>query len=157
MTTEMLADRIDLSIAPLPGLIAQLIAAGNVRALAHRQRAARRRSLRRSRPSPKRAFAGVEADAWSALFAPARTPPAIIDAALSARRGRARKGRGCRPNLAKQGLPIALKTPAEIRRHAAGRGGEMGGGDQDGEHGGGVSGRCRVSGRCLQVASAQSP
>ena len=34
MTTEMLADRIDLSIAPLPGLIGQLIAAGSLRALA---------------------------------------------------------------------------------------------------------------------------
>src|SRR5258708_3612335 len=33
MTTELLAGRIDLSIAPLPGLIAQQIEAGNVRAL----------------------------------------------------------------------------------------------------------------------------
>ena len=33
MTTELLAGRVDLSIAPLPGLIAQQIASGNVRAL----------------------------------------------------------------------------------------------------------------------------
>ena len=33
MLTELLADRIDLSIAPLPGLIGQQIEAGNVRAL----------------------------------------------------------------------------------------------------------------------------
>ena len=33
MTTELLAGRIDLSIAPLPGLIAQQIASGNLRAL----------------------------------------------------------------------------------------------------------------------------
>jgi tripartite-type tricarboxylate transporter receptor subunit TctC len=34
MLTEVLADRIDLSIAPLPGLISQQIESGNVRALA---------------------------------------------------------------------------------------------------------------------------
>ena len=33
MTTELLAGRVDLSIAPLPGLIAQQIASGNVRVL----------------------------------------------------------------------------------------------------------------------------
>ena len=33
MTTELLAGRVDLSIAPLPGLIAQQIASGNIRAL----------------------------------------------------------------------------------------------------------------------------
>src|SRR6266571_67761 len=33
MLTELLADRIDLSIAPLPGLIGRQIEAGNVRAL----------------------------------------------------------------------------------------------------------------------------
>ncbi len=41
MLTELLADRIDLSIAPLPGLIGQQIEAGNVRALGRRERAAR--------------------------------------------------------------------------------------------------------------------
>ena len=33
MTTELLAGRVDLRIAPLPGLIAQQIASGNIRAL----------------------------------------------------------------------------------------------------------------------------
>ena len=38
MTTELLAGRVDLSIAPLPGLIAQQIASGNIRALGIGQR-----------------------------------------------------------------------------------------------------------------------
>jgi tripartite-type tricarboxylate transporter receptor subunit TctC len=54
---------------------------------------------------------GVEADAWSALFAPARTPPGVIErlyravtAALSKQAVRA----------AMANIPAALKSPAEV-------------------------------------------
>jgi tripartite-type tricarboxylate transporter receptor subunit TctC len=112
MTTEMLADRIDLGVVPLPGLIAQLIAAGKVRALAvaSAHRAAQLPDL----PTFAEAgVAGVEADAWAALFAPAKTPPAVIDRLYVAIASALKKER-VKAGLAKQGVPIALRTPAEM-------------------------------------------
>src|SRR5215813_1819161 len=112
MTTEMLADRIDLGILPLPGLIAQMIAAGKVRALA--TASARRAGQLPDIPTfAESGVAGVEADAWSALFAPAKTPPAVIDR-LYASVSAALKKESIQAALNKQGLPIALKTPAEM-------------------------------------------
>jgi tripartite-type tricarboxylate transporter receptor subunit TctC len=112
MTTEMLADRIDLSIAPLPGLIGQLIAAGSLPALA--TASARRATQLAAVPTFAEAgVAGVEADAWAALFAPARTPPATIDRLYAAVAAALAK-ESIQANLARQGLPVALKTPAEM-------------------------------------------
>jgi len=112
MTTEMLADRIDLGIVPLPGLIAQMIAAGKVRALA--TASARRAGQLPDIPTFAEAgVAGVEADAWSALFAPAKTPPAVIERLYDSVSA-ALKKESIQAALNKQGLPIALKTPAEM-------------------------------------------
>jgi tripartite-type tricarboxylate transporter receptor subunit TctC len=112
MTTEMLAERIDLSIAPLPGLIAQLVAAGSLRALA--VASARRAPQLASIPTFAEAgVPGVEADAWTALFAPAKTPPAVIDRLYGAVAAALEK-ESIRESLAKQGMPIVLKTPAEM-------------------------------------------
>jgi len=112
MFTELVADRIDMSIAPFPGLIASQVEAGTIRALA----LASTKRLPQLAAVPTFAEAGVpgvEADAWSALFAPARTPPAVIerlyraiDAALSKDAVRAA--------AAKQGIPIAVRPPADI-------------------------------------------
>ena len=79
MTTELLAGRIDLSIAPLPGLIAQQIESGNMRALGDRERPPRRAASGALPTFAEAGVAGVEADAWSALFAPAKTPSAVIE------------------------------------------------------------------------------
>jgi tripartite-type tricarboxylate transporter receptor subunit TctC len=112
MTTELLAGRLDLSIAPLPGLIAQQIASGNVRALgiASAQRTPQLASVPTFAES---GVAGVEADAWSGLFAPAKTPPAVIEQLHRAVAAALAKDT-VRTNLARQGLPVALRTPAEI-------------------------------------------
>ena len=112
MTTEMLADRIDLGILPLPGLIAQMIAAGKVRALATAS-AHRAAQLPDIPTFAEAGVAGVEADAWSALFAPAKTPPAVIDRLYDAV-ATALKKPPVEAALNKQGLPIALKTPGEM-------------------------------------------
>jgi tripartite-type tricarboxylate transporter receptor subunit TctC len=112
MTTEMLADRIDLGIAPLPGLIAQLIANGSVRALAVAS-AARAGQLPDVPTFAEAGVPGVEADAWSALFAPARTPPAVIDRLYRAAAAALQK-ETVRIGLERQGLPIALRTPTEM-------------------------------------------
>ena len=112
MTTELLTGRIDMSMAPLPGLIFQQIQAGNVRALGIAS--ARRDAQLPSIPTIAEAgIAGVEADAWAALFAPARTPPAII-ARLHQAVAVALAKDWVRTNLAKQGIPVALATPAEV-------------------------------------------
>jgi tripartite-type tricarboxylate transporter receptor subunit TctC len=112
MTTELLAGRIDMSIAPLPGLIAQQIEAGNLRALGIAS--ARRDAQLPSIPTIAEAgIAGVEADAWTALFAPARTPPAIIARLYRAVEVALAKN-WVRTNLARQGIPVALTTPAEV-------------------------------------------
>ena len=78
MLTELLADRIDISIAPLPGLIGQQIESGSVRALGL-ARAERVPQLASVPTFAESGVPGVEADAWSALFAPARTPAPVIE------------------------------------------------------------------------------
>ena len=112
MTTELLAGRVDLSIAPLPGLIAQQIASGNVRALGIAS-AQRTPQLDTVPTFAEAGVAGVEADAWSALFAPAKTPSAVIDQLYKAV-ATALSNESVRASLARQGLPVALKTPAEM-------------------------------------------
>jgi tripartite-type tricarboxylate transporter receptor subunit TctC len=112
LTTELLAGRIDLSIAPLPGLIQKQVESGSIRPLA--LASAKRTEFLPSLPTfAEGAVAGVEADAFGALFAPARTPPAVID-----RLYRAVAVAVSRESLVtsatRQGLPVVLKTPAEI-------------------------------------------
>jgi tripartite-type tricarboxylate transporter receptor subunit TctC len=112
MLTELLADRIDLSIAPLPGLISQQIESGNVRALAL-ARAQRLPQLAAVPTFAEGGVPGVEADAWSALFAPAKTRPAAVERLHRAVAAALSKD-AVRSSMAKQGLPVALKTPAEV-------------------------------------------
>ena len=112
MLTELLADRIDISIAPLPGLIGQQIESGSVRALGL-ARAERVPQLASVPTFAESGVPGVEADAWSALFAPARTPPPVIERLYLAIATALSKD-AVRAAVAKQGIPAALKTPAEI-------------------------------------------
>jgi tripartite-type tricarboxylate transporter receptor subunit TctC len=112
MLTEILADRIDMSIAPLPGLIAQQIETNTVRALAVA-------SVQRVAQLPlvptfaEAGVPGVEADAWSALFAPAKTPAPVIDR-LHAVVAAALAKDHVKASLARQGIPPWLRSPREI-------------------------------------------
>jgi tripartite-type tricarboxylate transporter receptor subunit TctC len=112
MLTELLADRIDMSIAPLPGLIGQQIESGSVRALgvASAQRVA---ALATVPTFAEAGVPGVEADAWSALFAPAKTPPAVIDR-LYRMVATVLSKESVHVAMARQGIPLALKSPVEI-------------------------------------------
>lgn len=112
MLTELLADRIDISIAPLPGLIGQQIESGSVRALGL-ARAERVPQLASVPTFAESGVPGVEADAWSALFAPARTPAPVIERLYLAIAMAVSKD-AVRTAMAKQGIPPALKTPAEV-------------------------------------------
>ena len=112
MLTELLADRIDMSIAPLPGLIGQQIESGTIRALGL-ARAERVPQLAAVPTFAESGVPGVEADAWSALFAPARTPAPIIERLYLAIATALSKD-SVRAVMAKQGIPAALKSPAEV-------------------------------------------
>jgi tripartite-type tricarboxylate transporter receptor subunit TctC len=111
MTTELLAGRVDVAFATLPSVIGY-IDAGVIRALAvaSGKRAERLPKL----PTLAQAgVAGVKADAWFALFAPARTPPAVVErlyrviaAALSAP--------APREAIARQGMTLALRPGAAV-------------------------------------------
>ena len=71
---------------------------------------------------------GVEADAWFALFAPAKTPD---DNRKALRRGlRRAPDRGCIEAVAAQGMTLAHRSPSGTRSLAARRNRQMGGGDQ---------------------------
>jgi tripartite-type tricarboxylate transporter receptor subunit TctC len=111
MTTELLAGRVDVTFATLPSLIGY-IDAGVLRAIAvaSAKRAARLPNV----PTLAEAgVTGVEADAWFALFAPAKTPASTIDrlhGAISA----ALKTDAAREAIAKQGMTLALRSPAEM-------------------------------------------
>lgn len=78
MVAELIAGRLDLSFATVPSVIGQ-IRAGQLRAIAVA-------SPNRSDQLPdvptlaEAGFPGAEADAWFAFFAPAKTPPAAIQA-----------------------------------------------------------------------------
>ena len=111
MTTELLAGRVDITFATLPSVIAY-IDAGAVRALAvaSAKRAARLPNL----PTLADAgVAGVEADAWFALFAPAKTPQPVVDrlyGAVSA----GLSSEAAREAIAKQGMTLSLRPPAAV-------------------------------------------
>ena len=111
MTTELLAGRIDIAFATLPSVIGY-IDAGVLRALA--VASARRAPRLPNLPTLAEAgIAGVEADAWFALFAPARTPQTAIDrlhGAVSA----ALMTEPARDAIARQGMTLALRSPAEV-------------------------------------------
>lgn len=111
MTTELIAGRLDLSFATLPSVITQ-IEVGELRALAvaSPKRAARLPNV----PTLAEAgVAGVEADAWFALFAPAKTPPAVIDRLYKATSNTLSQS-AVASALAAQGMTVSLRSPAEM-------------------------------------------
>ena len=111
LVTEIVAGRIDMSFATLPSVISQ-INAGDMKVLA--MASPKRAEAMSSVPTLQEAgIAGVEADAWFALFAPAKTPDAaaqrlyqVISAALSREQPKS--------VVAAQGMTLALKPPAAL-------------------------------------------
>ena len=113
LTQELVAGRIDFSFATLPS-VAALIDRGEIAALAL---ASGKRSPRLPAvPTLKEAgVAGVEADAWFALFAPAKTPAAAIDR-LHGAIVKALATEKAKSVLGAQGMVPAIKSPAELAR-----------------------------------------
>jgi tripartite-type tricarboxylate transporter receptor subunit TctC len=111
MTTELLAGRVDVTFATLPSLIGY-IDAGVLRAIAVAS-AHRAPRLPKVPTLAEAGVPGVEADAWFALFAPAKTPANIIER-LHAAVDAALTTEAARDAIAKQGMTLALRTPAEM-------------------------------------------
>jgi tripartite-type tricarboxylate transporter receptor subunit TctC len=111
MITELLVGRVDVTFATLPSLIGY-VDAGVLRPLA----VASARRAQHLPDIPTLAEAGVsdvEADAWFALFAPAKTPAVAIDrlyAALATALERPDAARA----IAAQGVTLSLRSPAEL-------------------------------------------
>src|ERR1041384_5889359 len=111
MTTELLAGRVDVTFATLPSVIAY-IDAGVIQPLA--VASARRAPRLPNVPTLAEAgISGVEADAWFALFAPAKTPAATVErlhrAVVAALDTEAAKDA-----IARQGMTPWLRSPTEI-------------------------------------------
>lgn len=113
LTTELLAGRIDLTFATLPSLIGS-IDAGALRplAVASPQRAAR---LPQVAALSEAGLDGVEADAWFALFAPARTPRDICNQIYNAV-SQTLSAKGPAGIVAGQGMTLTLRPPDEMTR-----------------------------------------
>ena len=111
MTTELLAGRIDVTFATLPSVVSY-IDAGVIRALAvaSGRRAARLPNV----PTLAEAgISGVEADAWFALFAPAKTPNATVER-LHRTIVAGLDSEAARDAIAKQGMTLWFRSPTEI-------------------------------------------
>jgi tripartite-type tricarboxylate transporter receptor subunit TctC len=109
MTTELLAGRVDLTFATLPSLMAH-IDTGALRPLA--VASARRAARLPNTPTLSEAgVSGVEADAWFALFAPAKTPAATIERLYEAVSAGLAKEAG---TVAAQGMTLSLRPPAAL-------------------------------------------
>ena len=111
LITELIAGRVDVSFATLPSVIAQ-IEGGLLDALAVA-------SARRAERLPQVAtlaelgISGVEADAWFALFAPAKTPPAAVQRLYQAVPAALMQD-DAKAALAAQCMTLALREPAEV-------------------------------------------
>jgi tripartite-type tricarboxylate transporter receptor subunit TctC len=111
MVTELLAGRIDISFATLPSVVAQ-IEAGELKALAVASRS-RAERLPQVATLSELGISGVEADAWFALFAPAKTPQATVDRLYEAVAA-ALNTPAARTAIAQQGMTLALRPPAAV-------------------------------------------
>jgi tripartite-type tricarboxylate transporter receptor subunit TctC len=111
LLTELLAGRIDVSFATLPSVIAQ-IEAGEVHALAV-ESARRAERLPQVATLAELGITGVEADAWFALFAPARTPQPTLQRLYIAVSD-ALSAEPAREAVARQGMTLNLRSPADI-------------------------------------------
>ncbi len=111
MTTELLAGRIDVSFVTLPSVIGY-IDAGVLRALA--VASPRRASRLPNVPTLAEAgIAGVEADAWFALFAPAKTPTDTLNRIYNAV-SYALSAKAMADAIAAQGMTLSLRPPDAV-------------------------------------------
>jgi tripartite-type tricarboxylate transporter receptor subunit TctC len=114
MATEIVAGRIDAAFSTLPSVLG-LIQAGEIRAIAIA-------SDNRAPQLPdvavlkEQGVTGGEADAWLALFAPAKTPAATVGVLSSAVMAAIAKP-DVAANATKQGMLVNVRAPAAFRAY----------------------------------------
>jgi tripartite-type tricarboxylate transporter receptor subunit TctC len=109
--TDLLGERILAGIEPVGGAFPQ-IRAGKMRAIA--LLGAQRTALLPDVPTAaEQGFAGVEADAWNALFARAGTSPAVIDR-MQRETVRILGSAEVKESLLKQGMEVELSDPQTL-------------------------------------------
>lgn len=109
--TDLLGERILAGIEPVGGAFPQ-IRAGKMRAIA--LLGSQRTALLPDVPTAtEQGFAGVEADAWNALFARAGTSPAIIDR-MQRETVRILGSAEVKESLLKQGMEVELSDPKTL-------------------------------------------
>jgi tripartite-type tricarboxylate transporter receptor subunit TctC len=111
MINGMLSGFVDASFATLSSVLGQ-IESGQIRALALAS-AARAAALPNLPTLREQGIQGVEADAWFALFAPAKTPAPVVDRLYQAVAGAAGT-QAFKSALSAQGFAVALRPPAEV-------------------------------------------
>jgi tripartite-type tricarboxylate transporter receptor subunit TctC len=111
LVTELLASRIDVSFVTLPSVIAQ-IEAGDLKALAVAS-AKRAERLPQVATLAELGVQNVEADAWFALFAPAKTADVIAQRIYDAVSVALTKDVASKA-VASQGMTLELRAPANV-------------------------------------------
>lgn len=114
MATEIIAGRIDLAFSTLPSVLGQ-IEGGTMRALAIASDS-RAPQLPNVPLLKEQGVSGGEADAWLALFAPAKTPPAVLDVLSKAVMTAVAKP-DVAANITKQGMVVNVRAPAAFRAY----------------------------------------
>jgi tripartite-type tricarboxylate transporter receptor subunit TctC len=117
MALEVLAGRIDVAFATLPSVLGQIQGA-EMKAIAVASEA-RAPQLPDVKLLKEQGVVGAEADSWLALFAPAKTPPATLDALSKAVLASIAK-----PKVAEgainQGIAVNVRTPDAFKAYLAG-------------------------------------
>jgi tripartite-type tricarboxylate transporter receptor subunit TctC len=116
MAQELVAGRIDAAFATLPSVLGQ-IQAGTMRALAVAS-AIRAPQLPTVPLLAEKGVAGGEADAWIGLWAPAATPPAVLDKLTQAVTAALAKP-AVREAAVKLGIAVNVRDPKAFDRFVA--------------------------------------
>ena len=117
LITDSVAGHVKVSIATV-ALFAPHIQSGKLRPLAVTS-ARRFPSLPEVPTASESGLPGMEAESWWGVFAPAKTPAAII-ARMNAEFANALKNPGVNEKLAGQGMVLTLSQPAELGTFVAG-------------------------------------
>jgi tripartite-type tricarboxylate transporter receptor subunit TctC len=111
MVAALLAGEVDLAVTDIPSVIGQ-IKSGGLRPLAVTARE-RAPALPDTPTSAEAGLPGFEMYAWQALFAPAATPPAVVQR-LNAAFVEALNTPEVRERIAASGSDVVASTPAEL-------------------------------------------
>lgn len=108
--TDLIGGQVDLLFGTAGG-VAKLVASGKMRPLA--VTSSKRTTAYRDVPAIAETLPGYEADVWYAAFAPAGTPPDVIDK-LNATIRKVAETSSYKERLAREGLAVAVNTPEQM-------------------------------------------